>query len=325
MDHDLRALALMAGSHEFDLDRFVARANARFPQLGGVRATESSEVDWTETVEELAAGDARYRPLADRGPIAGPRYTLEVEGEPFACTAAPFPLPYDPTAETRAPLRRFEPGEALAEQGGHVTIAPMRRREGLDWARAQATVLQCLIAVAAETEQALAVHWSSSQGFQSPEDAAEAAETAIRGQSPIYDWVQFYPVPPAEAELANRPDLVAVLTLGLRPFLGRELEFATAPLGIADALGWCYAAIWLLVDRATQVGDRHILSNGSGGDHLVIRETEGWLRRAEGIPAYVLVSQSSVIDPDSLTARVPAPRRRSLLGRVTGRTGRARG
>ncbi|MEM8699918.1 MAG: DUF4261 domain-containing protein [Pseudomonadota bacterium] len=320
MAFDLRAIALIKDNHlaAAGPTDILARMRMRFPGLGEIGLRSTDTLDWTGLAHQLATEEERYRWMAEHPRIEGATATFTVDDEPFAIMYAPFAYPYNLTGEGLRPIREFDPGPALASQQVHISVSPVQPRKGdVIWTKAQATVMQAALAAIADLVEITGAHWHSSQGFQSPASVQAAAEEAISGRTPIDHWIQFYPIMPNNPDLKGTEDLWGVLTLGLDPFTVREIELANAPVSIEDAHTFCRATVWMLLDNGSVFHDRETISMEDGSGLAVIRDRpQGWMRGVEGIGAYVLVREDSVIDPEKLIIAGTQPQRRSLFGKL---------
>ncbi|MEL6477411.1 MAG: hypothetical protein AAFR17_08795 [Pseudomonadota bacterium] len=318
MPFDLRAVALIQDSQLAPAgpNELLARLRTRFPELGEIALQNADTLDWTPIAHQLAAEDARHRWMAEHPKIEGVSAVFTVDDEPFALMYAPFSFPYNLAGEGLRPIRAFDPADALDRQLAHITISPVTPRKGdVIWTKAQATVMQASAAAICDLVATSAVHWHSSQGFQSPDHVQEAAEEAVGGRSPIDYWMQFYPLRPSNPEFAGRDDLWGMLSLGLDPFTGREIELANAPISIKDAHMFSRATVWMLLDNGSVFRDRETISMEDGSGLATIRDRpEGWMRPGEGIGAYVLVRNNAVIDPETLLVKGARPEPKSRRG-----------
>ncbi|MEM9097513.1 MAG: hypothetical protein AAGC79_03230 [Pseudomonadota bacterium] len=321
MAKDLRAYALIQDGDfgAIEASRLIARVNERFPDLGEMDVLLTAEEDWTNTAHSLAGQGKKWAWLAEEKTVIGVRQLFSVDEEAFVLHFTPFA--YNWTRARGNALRLFEPDAALEAQRFHVAIAPMDPKPGnLAWSKAQATIIQVFAAAIADLANISAVYWQSSDGFQSPNQIQKAAEKAIRGETPIDHWVQFYPFTPDNPGLKSRKELMGMVSLGLNPFTGREVEVATSPMDLALAGDRCYGACWLALDSGKDIRDRDTMTDAENGDRLIIRDKpEGWLRRTDDLGAYVLIPPDSVIDPSTLALKPGEEVKPSKIGRLFGR------
>ncbi|MEM7508545.1 MAG: hypothetical protein AAF415_17580 [Pseudomonadota bacterium] len=321
MAFDLRATALIIGDVDAARpDLVVERARARFPGLGEVSLLAVDATDCTSIAHSLAGQHDRYAWMGHRDRIEGSSALVHVDDEPFVLIYTPFAFPHDPAKQKLKPLCRFDPAPALAAQNAHITIAPVRPRKGeLIWTRAQATVLQAFAAAIADLVETPALYWRSAQAFQPKERIQSAAERALREEIPVTEWVQFYHYAPQNPALNGQEALWGMMTLGLTPFIGREVELAAAPVPMPEAMEHAFGATCLLFERGATFQDRETLSNEDGRAALLRDLPGGWLRQGEGLGAYVLVRSDSVIDPETLRVATAPSGARSLWNKVVRR------
>ncbi|MEM8790617.1 MAG: hypothetical protein AAGE80_03290 [Pseudomonadota bacterium] len=321
MANDLRAVALIRDGDigALDASRLIARVAERHPGFGEMEILLTQEEDWTNAAHSLADEGKEWKWLAEQEKVIGLKQLFAVDEEAFSLNLIPFAYKWKPARGNA--LRLFEPAQALAGQRFHAVIAPMEAKPGnLEWSKAQATVMQVFAAAIADLAEMSALHWQASDGFQSPNHVQKAAEKAVAGESPIDHWIQFYPFAPTNPGLKRRKDLMGMISLGLSPFVDREIEVATSPMDLSTAADRCYGACWLALDSGKKIRDRDTMTDAETGDRVIIRDRpEGWLRRSEEIGAYVLVPVNSVIDPKSLNLIEGEEEKPSLVGRLLGR------
>ena len=108
-------------------------------------------------------------------------------------------------------------------------------------------------------------------------------------------WVTFAPVVPRGYEPSAATGLV---TYGLRPFIGHELELAPRPGDPKSAYQCLSAIVNLVLDKGLELHDGQRLEDSAESFALTVRERRYWLRRDES--AFVLVADDSVVDNETL-------------------------
>lgn len=312
MPFDFRAVVLIGEPEMPDTEALVEGALARFPGLGTVTIEDLRPMDLTPFAHKLAASNARYANLAAEPEVPGLGIVLSVGGTPFNLMCVPFPHLHRRVLAD-APIRNFDPAEALSAHLWHIIAMPTGPRADIAASRVQAGQLQALAAGILEAAGGTAVLWEASQGFQAPQDARRAAERAAAGGLPMADWVQFFPL----AEGENGAARCGMMTLGLKPFLGREIELEPGPYDEAAAGARVYGLAAALLGGQTAPAEGTILPAAGGTPDLRVHiAAEGWRRGAHGLPALVL------LPPDSDLGEEAGPASGgSLLSRVFGRAG----
>ncbi|MEM6945094.1 MAG: hypothetical protein AAF565_15225 [Pseudomonadota bacterium] len=266
--------------------------------------TDLGATDFTQAAHRMAREIPGLGYLAKEPRVEAYRARFMLEGQPLAALTMPFPYSFDPDAGLK-PIRVNEPHEALRRQRFHIVIAPVGGDAGERVAALyQATAVQTAAALLAKGAGAEGVFWNPSEGFQTTEDALDAARRARAGDVPIDKWVQLFPTHFSDLPGGLGPEYPGMLTLGLRPFIGRELEMAPSKrkhIWLAKTL---LGLATLSVAQGRVFDDGHTAENEEDGTHFRIRAADkGWLRRADGLPALVIVPEDSIVDPDTLMVR----------------------
>lgn len=129
-----------------------------------------------------------------------------------------------------------EAGRALSGHTAHVIVAALKESRGhtdaINLAGAVMSVASCLCDVVS----AIGVYWVTGETVTPAQRFQSYTEQLFGGAAPIEVWVQFIWLdgPPKDGART-----IGVITTGLMPFIGREIEFLPAPLHprvIADRL-----------------------------------------------------------------------------------------
>ena len=112
---------------------------------------------------------------------------------------------------------------------------------------------------------------------------------------PMGNWISFAPVVPRGYEPGEATGLV---TYGMTPFIGRELELAPRPGDPKTAYQCVSTIVQLVLDKGLALHDGQRIEDTDESFALTVRERTYWLRRDES--AFVLVSDDAVVDPTTL-------------------------
>jgi hypothetical protein len=174
------------------------------------------------------------------------------------------PIPADSLAEPIA-VNKVWP-EAAAQLGAHkahIIVGTLDEAEGHGPCVDHAAVVTVVTAAIASMTPAIGVYWSNGRTVTETSRFVRAAERLIAGRPPAEIWVQLLwldgPMTPA------RERTLAVVTTGLAPFVGREVEFMPAPLPPAVIADRTLGTLTYLLTRGPVLKD---------GDSLGVSEKE---------------------------------------------------
>ena len=266
------ATLLLDAEWPMDIDLVAQSLTQRFPQIGDVDALPGQ-----------AEGDTGL---------------LTIEGAQIVLQSSAGAIAAEDAFPKLKVLRTWDPMPAFHRHAAHITVSCGGRLPGIEGAQAYAAVTHFVATAVAGLARPSAVLWDPARQLIDPTDFAVAAETLLTGTLPLSSWVGYAPVVP---DGAVGRGVTGMVTYGLRPFVGNEIELAPRP-GDPRAAYRCAGAV---VRRVLQ--DRLELSDGlemvdrRAGIALTVRERRYWLRRDES--AFVLVSDDSAVDPWSLRPR----------------------
>ncbi len=297
----LRSHVLVAGAPTVDYSALAARISERFPRIGEVKYLGDDAVDFNAAMEKMsglvaALGAGRGDADADIGdPLKS--HAFDVNGAIFTITEVPFPLVYDVEEEGLHPFRSFDPREVIATHTAQFVIQAPKPEDDVEWTKAQASVLTFFSAALAEMTPAKAVYWRASQCFAEAHLMDEYADAAYQGRAPVLFWVQFYPIYIEDMEIDDKR-LWGIATLGMEPFVGREVESAPEPQEPFDALTKVGPVCEYMLNQGVVIQDGETLSHADGGNFLYIREVERFFRPDKR--CFLLIAPDSIIDPVTL-------------------------
>ena len=265
------AIILLDDEWELDVEAVAATVALRFPTIGHVDA----------------------RP----GAALGQPGAVLIDGATVTMQMLPGRVPSDRLSPALEPVRGWDPEPAIRRHVGALEISCGGELAGLEGAEAYAAAVHFVATAACRVAAAGAVLWRDGWVLSSPEAFAAGAEMILGGHMPLHAWVSFAHIVPRGYEPA---DATGMVSYGMRPFIGRELELAPRPCNAREA----QRAISRVARRALESGltleDGQQLSD-EGELPLTVRERTFWLRRDQS--AYVLVAADSVVDAETLKPR----------------------
>ncbi|MEM7745733.1 MAG: hypothetical protein AAF409_18695 [Pseudomonadota bacterium] len=276
MSGTLTATVLLEQPVDLDIAAIAAAVSHRFPQIGHVKP-----------------GMGQY----------GPREValLQIDGAHVAITLERWRcVPTDLTPDLR-PVRGWNCKDAVEQHRARLTVSCGGQPAGLEWAKAQAAAVHFVTAALLSDLPALAVLWGTGYVLAPVVEFSGASKGLLAGRIPMPLWLGFATVVPKgfDAESA-----LGVVTYGLRPFVGYELELAPRPCTANEALGSVAAIARKVLNGTTDLKDGERLTDGETDQDLTVRERNFWLRR--DLSARVLVAPDAVVEVESLR---PRPRR----------------
>ena len=272
------------------------------PPARQFRATILLEESWQPDVEAIAATLATRFPTIGRievprsrpGEAAG---VIAIDGARVSVHRIPGRVPAERFAPPLKILRRWDPEDAIRCHAGAIEITCGGDLPGLVCAEAYAAAVHFTVTAACQVARATAVLWREGWVVSEPGAFADGAEQILAGRMPLGTWVSFSPVVPRGLA---RGDATGMVTCGMRPFIGRELELSPRPGAARDARRCLSRIARMVLDRGVALEDGRQLIDPDGGFAVTVRERSFWLRR--DLSTYVLVSDDSVADIRMLKA-----------------------
>lgn len=189
---------------------------------------------------------------------------LEMGGVMITVMSVDKPLPPDAFARGLETNRRWREAEtAMQSHQAHLIVATLSEVDGRDAALNGSACVSFVTAALVETTPALGVMWTSGQALTQAATFVSEAEGLVQHKLPILAWISLdvYRGPDAAGGAAT----FTMYSNGLRPFVGRELEFpptAAEPSALAmRMIGTCQ----YLIERGLVLAD---------GDTLGVSERE---------------------------------------------------
>ena len=272
MSRYFSASILLERPWPLDMDRIARAVSERFPEIGEVDAVAGQ-------------GDADSGVLT----IDHAQVVLQSADERVTEEAYRPPLKI---------LRAWDPAPAVRRHRAHLRISCGGRLSGLDGALAYAAATHFVAAAVAGITRPRAVLWEPARALVEPGDFAIGAETVLTGAAPLMSWLSYAPVVPEGHTPANATGMV---TYGLKPFIGRELELAPRPGDPRAAYRCLGSVVRRLMKGGITLRDGQRMIDAEAGVSLTVRERRYWLRREESV--FVLVAEDSVVDPLTLQPR----------------------
>ena len=224
---------------------------------------------------------------------------LVIEGATIVVQSVRHPLPVESMTPPLRPLRAAGADDIAARHRAHLIVSAGGALPGLEGAEAYAAVVHFVTAAALTVSPALAVFWKTGWALARAETFSTAANMLLHGGMPVGTWISFATVVPT----GMRPqDGLGMVTYGMRSFIGRELELAPRPCDARVAFQMISAVCRQILNRGTMLTDGSTIHSTDEGGTLTVRERNFWLRR--DLSAFVLVSEDSIVDSETLKARV---------------------
>ena len=253
-----------------DIDAVGAAMRQQFPQIGEIDALP--------------------------GQVPGHQSGLvRIDGGHVVISSSPERFPEDLVEPPLQVMRSWKPERALRDHKAHLLVSCGGDLPGLEGAKAYAAAAHFVVAAATSITPATAVIWQRGYCITRPEDFAESATTLLSGRMPLGAWVSFASVVPR----GYAPDAATgMVSYGLRPFLGRELEVAPRPGNPRSAYNCIANVARRALGQGLQLSDGICLDDTGLDQSVTVREKTFWLRR--DLSAYVLVAADAVVDPETL-------------------------
>jgi hypothetical protein len=267
-------------------------------------ATMLLERSWAPHAAEVAATVAERFPTIGRVEPAptpagdGRMAAIRIEGADIMLRAAAAPLPSERLAAPMKPMRAWDPQPAIRGHAAHLDIGCGGELPGLEGAEAYAAAVHFVTAALVPLAPVTAVFWREGWALSEPATFAAAADEMLGGRMPISAWISCAFIQPSGYAPGQATGAV---TQGVQPFLGRELELAPRPGDPRSAWSCLGRVARMALDRSIRLADGIRLGDANGAWTLTVRERDQWLRPRQ--PAFVLVADDSIIDPETLRPR----------------------
>ncbi|MCL5775759.1 hypothetical protein M1105_01940 [Limibaculum sp. FT325] len=149
--------------------------------------------------------------------------------------------------------------EALAGHRAHVEICDLgmvgrERMTPEDAAFNRAVAVTAAAAAVVRGAMPLALLWLPARGALAPAAFRDQLARVLAGHAPLELWMRWFFVRPEDGE---RP---GVITRGLAPFIGREIEVRPSIRPESEALALAFATASLLIDRRGSVADGQLVT-----------------------------------------------------------------
>lgn len=274
MSRHFTAFLLLEKPVDLDVDTLAHAVMDRFPQIGLV---------------EPVVGQVGVRSSG----------VLRIEGGHVVVTVTRQPFPEEEFFPDLQVLRAWDPVPALAGHEAYLTISCGGGLDGIEGAEAYAAAVHFATAAACELLPAIAVFWQRGFAITRPEDFCNATARLLEGRMPLGAWVSFASIVPRGYAPARAQGMV---TYGMLPFIGREIELAPRPGNTREAYDCIAAVARNALDKGAVLADgQRYVTSGPVRVELTVRERTYWLRRDQS--AFVLVSDDAVVDPQTLRPR----------------------
>lgn len=273
MTRHFSAVVLLDSAWPIDIDAIAASVRARYGSIGHVDAIPGQS-DTT---------------------VAG---LIRIDGANVVVTATNARIDMHDLSPHLKVMRHWNPAEALARHTSSITISCGGGLPGLEGAEAYAAAVHFVAAAFVQIAPAVAVFWPKGYALTEPRAFLEAADTLLTGRIPVGAWISFAAVVPRGYD---KKDALGMVTYGMRPFIGRELELAPRPGAARDAYKCLLSVARRLLDRGHDIADGHRLIGLDSSFDVTVRERNYWLRR--DLSAYVLVADDAVVATETLRPR----------------------
>lgn len=196
-----------------------------------------------------AIGGAMIQSLTVEGGEGDAALIIELNGIKMAVMAIPQPAPGFSSYQSDGPNLLWPSVEAdLARHNAHVSVVAGGEVEGRDLCIAFATAVTFVSAAILALSKPIGVYWPAGENFVTADTFIDAAEGFARGEGPpVLAWIRLY--------AGQDKDGIALSTHGLRPFAGRELDFAPSKRQLGELMQYALSISHYLVSSGTAFRD----------------------------------------------------------------------
>lgn len=261
-------------------------------------ATVLLERAWAPDAGTIAAAVAERFPSIGAVEAVPVRQAIRIDGAEVALRPGQGRIAANRLVPPMRPVRVWDAEPAIRAHLAYLDIVCNGETPGVDRAVAYAAAVHLVAAAAVGLGPAAAVFWSLGWALSSPANFIGAAGDILAGRVPLVAWVSFAPVVPRGYAPGQATGMV---TYGMRPFIGRELELAPRPCDAQTAWRSVGRIARSALAREVRLADGIRLGDAGGQWTITVRECDHWLRKGE--PVFVLVAGDSMIDAATLQPR----------------------
>lgn len=274
MSRHFSAVLLLDWVSPFDIQALANAVQSHFPGIGCVDAVRGQS-------DGMASG------------------LLRIDGGHVVATLTDHPFPVEQLSPRLQVLRSWKPERAIARQQGYLTLSCGGGLEGLEGAEAYAAAVHFVAAAATRMLPVTGVFWQRGFSLCDPIDFYDSCGALLRGRMPLGAWVSFASIVPK----GYVPECATgMVTYGMRPFIGREIELAPRPCTPRVAHDCLSAVARKALDQGVRLVDgQRCVIGGDAGFAVTVKARTYWLRRDQS--AFVLVADDSVVEADTLRPR----------------------
>jgi len=193
-----------------------------------------------------------------------------------------------------------EASEAVARHTNHLSISVGSPQGNTSIAARfdAARRLTCLGAIFAKLPITLGIYFPSADLLIKPEDWVSAAETAMKGEIPVMQWMALY-VNQFQWD-GPEPSPVTVGTIGLAAFNGHELVMPQVRLPAGDAAHWIYMTVRMLLEAGHEFADGNTLGVEGEGKPIRIRHLTEGSEHGGQTDQWFLFHEASLLDDEKI-------------------------
>lgn len=274
MSRNFNATLLLTEPWPLDIDAVADAVRRRFPKIGAVEAVEGQGVRGESGVLTVDSGNV----------------VLKTVPAPFARKQL------SPSLKT---LKTWDPEPVIRDHQAHLTIScGGAALSGVDGAKAYAATCHFVAAAAATVAPASAVFWREGWTLTETDPFVRSTGMMLQGRMPMGAWISFASIVPRDAS----PDNVAgMVTYGLKPFIGRELELAPRDGDARAAYRILSNVVRSILNRGFELHDGQKIVDEANDVTMAVSARTYWLRR--DLSAFVLITEDSVLDRQTLRPR----------------------
>ena len=254
-------------------------------------ATVLLDRPWAPDAEAVGAAVAERFPAIGRVEAVPGRSAVRIDGAEVTLRPETGRIAANRLVPPMRPVRVWDAEPAIRGHVAYLDIVCSGEAPDVSGAVAYAAAVHFVAAAAAGLAPAAAVFWSLGWALSSPANFIGAAGDLLAGRVPLVAWVSFAPVVPRGYAPGQATGMV---TYGMRPFIGRELELAPRPCDAQTAWRSVGRIARSALDGEFRLADGVRLGDAAGQWSITVRERDHWLRKGE--PVFALVADDSMID-----------------------------
>lgn len=241
---------------------------------------------------------------------------VAIGGVPVTVIAKDVPVPTGTMDRAVAASIAWKDASAVvAVHGAHVIVGCVLQPENHEQALHFAMLTTFVAAAALDVSGGLGAYWASGEMMLSPDGMRSAVRAMLSKTLPVEDWINLMWF---RGETAGQGQMIGAATIGVRPFLGMEIEFLPAPQQPVDLAQRIFGLVRYLLMHGMVIRDGETIGN-SETDITRVRFLENGTRVPGRVIQLALETGNDPVQEAPAISPAPQPSTNALASGAPGR------